>query len=68
MFRDPGQILKIRDCPGDSGTVGAYGVYVCVSVYAGCVMTVAFVYCVCSQASATGLWDQETTNQLCSGG
>ena len=23
-FRDPGQILKIRDCPGDSGTVGAY--------------------------------------------
>ena len=25
-FRDPGQILKIRDCPGDSGTVGAYEV------------------------------------------
>ena len=24
MFRDPGQILKIRDYPGDSGTVGAY--------------------------------------------
>ena len=23
-FRDPGQILTIRDCPGDSGTVGAY--------------------------------------------
>ena len=23
-FRDPGQILIIRDCPGDSGTVGAY--------------------------------------------
>ena len=23
-FRDPGQIQKIRDCPGDSGTVGAY--------------------------------------------
>ena len=22
----PGQILQIRDCPGDSGTVGAYGV------------------------------------------
>ena len=21
----PGQILQIRDCPGDSGTVGAYG-------------------------------------------
>ena len=20
----PGQLLKIRDCPGDSGTVGAY--------------------------------------------
>jgi len=28
-FRDPGQILTIRDCPGDSGTVGAYGVCVC---------------------------------------
>jgi len=24
-FRDPGQILIIRDCPEDSGTVGAYG-------------------------------------------
>jgi len=24
VFRDPGQILIIRDCPGDSGTVGAY--------------------------------------------
>jgi len=24
-FRDAGQILIIRDCPGDSGTVGAYG-------------------------------------------
>jgi len=24
-FRDTGQILIIRDCPGDSGTVGAYG-------------------------------------------
>ena len=24
-FRDPGQILKIRDCPGDSRTVGPYG-------------------------------------------
>ena len=23
-LRDPGQIQKIRDCPGDSGTVGAY--------------------------------------------
>ena len=23
-FRDPGQRLQIRDCPGDSGTVGAY--------------------------------------------
>ena len=23
-FRDLGQILKIRDCPGDFGTVGAY--------------------------------------------
>ena len=23
-LRDPGQIPKIRDCPGDSGTVGAY--------------------------------------------
>ena len=23
-FRDPGQIPIIRDCPGDSGTVGAY--------------------------------------------
>ena len=22
----PGQILQIRDCPGDSGTVGAYAV------------------------------------------
>ena len=22
--QDLGQILKIRDCPGDSGTVGAY--------------------------------------------
>ena len=25
----PGQILQIRDCPGDSGTVGAYGLYLC---------------------------------------
>jgi len=25
VFRDPGQILITRDCPGDSGTVGAYG-------------------------------------------
>jgi len=24
VFRDPGQILIIRDCPGDSGTVEAY--------------------------------------------
>ena len=23
-FRDPEQILKIQECPGDSGTVGAY--------------------------------------------
>ena len=23
-FHNPGQIRKIRDCPGDSGTVGAY--------------------------------------------
>ena len=23
-FGHSGQILKIRDCPGDSGTVGAY--------------------------------------------
>ena len=23
-FRDPGQSVKIWDCPGDSGTVGAY--------------------------------------------
>ena len=23
-FRYSGQLLKIRDCPGDSGTVGAY--------------------------------------------
>ena len=26
-YWDPGQILKIRDCLGDSGTVGAYGMY-----------------------------------------
>ena len=25
IFRDPGQTLKIRDCPGRFGTVGAYG-------------------------------------------
>ena len=24
IFRDPGQTLKIRDCPGRFGTVGAY--------------------------------------------
>ena len=24
-FRDPGKIPRIQDCPGDSGTVGAYG-------------------------------------------
>ena len=23
-FRYPGQLLNIRDCPGDSGTIGAY--------------------------------------------
>ena len=26
-FQDWGQILKIQDCPGDSGTVGAYEYY-----------------------------------------
>ena len=28
-FRDAGQLLKIQNCPGDSGTVGAYDDVVC---------------------------------------
>ena len=36
-FRDPGQILKIRDCPGESGTVGESGESGTVGAYASCI-------------------------------
>ena len=42
----PGQILQIRDCPGDSGTVGAYDVYTCTIAYIRGVPRV----CVCMHA------------------
>ena len=51
----PGQILQIRDCPGDSGTVGAY-VTVCtagpISVY---VRTVTTVLKSCEATAGTAL-------------
>ena len=31
VSRDLGQFVKIRDCPGDSGAVGAYGIALFVS-------------------------------------
>ena len=42
-LRDPGQIQKIRDCPGDSGTVGAYDV--CLCVHMGQVICIAVSSC-----------------------
>jgi len=43
-FRDPGQILIIRDCPGDSGIVGAYVAEQAILILIVCIYNMLIVY------------------------
>ena len=58
----PGQILQIRDCPGDSGTVGAYGNYLAHRACASFVRIADWTYCACDERNLVRFCVQRHTN------